>query len=67
MKIKLDKISVVPIRKVFQNETTDFTTWLSLNENLELLGMEIGLNLRLIKREAKVVNSELLIRSQGIR
>ena len=51
--INLEFIKQVPIKVVFKNETVDFTTWLSEEQNLKLLGEEIGLELKLVKREAK--------------
>lgn len=53
---KLDKITNVELRSVFPNESSDFTVWLSNQENLELLGKSIGINLLPVKREAPVVN-----------
>ncbi len=41
------------LREVWKTEA-EFTSWLSLEENLELLGKEIGISVSLIKTEASV-------------
>ncbi|MTK53546.1 hypothetical protein [Paludibacter sp.] len=48
----LDKLVPVNLRQVWSHETTDFSHWLSQNENLDILGDEIGMDLDIIKREA---------------
>ncbi len=49
---KLKKVS--DLRSIWKNEATDFTKWLAKEENLELLSSEIGMNISLIKTEAKI-------------
>lgn len=52
--MNLGKIEKVDIREIWKNETQDFTKWLSQDENLKLLGEEIGVEIKLIKTEANV-------------
>lgn len=48
---KLTKIN--NLRKVWSDEARDFTPWLAKEENLEILGTEVGLDIELIETEAK--------------
>lgn len=48
---KLEKIK--ELRTIWPNEAYDFTRWLAEEENLELLGEEIGIDIELIEIEAK--------------
>ncbi len=50
----LSRIKSVNLRDIFPKEDKDFTPWLSKQENLDLLGEVLGMNLELEKREAKV-------------
>lgn len=51
--IKLGKlVKYDDLRSVWHNEAYDFTTWLCEDENLELLGNTLGLEIDLIQREA---------------
>jgi hypothetical protein len=50
--MQLDKLIPVNLRQVWPHETTDFSHWLSQNENLDILGDEIGMDLDIVKREA---------------
>ena len=43
--MKIGKLESVELREIWQHEASDFTPWLALPENLELLGDEIGLTL----------------------
>lgn len=54
MNKKLAKIKKVDLREVFVHEATDFTKWLAQQENLDLLGEEIGIDIKLIQIEANV-------------
>ena len=52
--IKLGKLTKVnDLRKVWPSEPYDFTPWLAKEENLEILGNEVGLEIELIETEAK--------------
>jgi hypothetical protein len=42
----LGKLTKVNIRDVWKNEATDFTKWLARQENLSVLGEEIGIVFR---------------------
>lgn len=51
---KLGKLRKVELREGWSHEATGFTRWLAEEENLRLLGDEIGFEIRLIQTEAKV-------------
>ncbi len=51
---KLGKLKKVELREFWKKEATDFTEWLALEENLSLLGEEIGIDIKLIQTEANV-------------
>ena len=53
---KLGKLEKVDPRSVWKDEALDFTPWLAQEENLALLGDEIGVNIKLIRTEASVGN-----------
>ena len=48
---KLEKIK--DLRSVWKHEAKDFTKWLSEEENLNILGNEIGIDIELLSTEAK--------------
>ncbi|MBU1037152.1 DUF4268 domain-containing protein [Patescibacteria group bacterium] len=50
----LGKITKVDLRKAWKNEEYDFSAWLSEEVNLALLSEEIGIDIRLMKKEAEV-------------
>ena len=52
--MKLETLKKVDLRKVWNHEAIDFTTWLSEKENLALLSDEIGIDILLIETEASV-------------
>lgn len=54
---RLEKIE--NLRSVWKHEEYDFSTWLCEEENLNLLGETIGLDISLIEREAKAGNFEI--------
>lgn len=54
MKKNLSKLKKVDLRDVWGHEAIDFTNWLAQQENLDLLGEEIGVEIRQIKTEANV-------------
>ena len=49
--MKLGKLSEVDIRDLWKHEQYDFSEWLSKEENIEILGDEIGLTLTDIDKE----------------
>lgn len=54
MKKNLSKLSKIELREVWGHEATDFTSWLSQPENLDLLSEEIGVDIKLVQTEANV-------------
>jgi hypothetical protein len=50
----LGKLVQGDLRKIWESEARDFTTWLAKQENLELLSDEIGIEISLIQTEANV-------------
>ena len=55
MKKDLAKLQKIDLRDVWGIEP-DFTNWLAQKENLDLLGEEIGVDIKIIKTEANVGN-----------
>lgn len=51
---KLARMEKVSLREVWQSESEDFTPWLTQEENIELLGETIGLDLEIEAREKNV-------------
>lgn len=47
---EIGKLERVPLRTVWPDEARDFTPWLA--QNLERLGAELGLELKLVRQEA---------------
>jgi hypothetical protein len=54
MNNKLDKLVSVPLREIWKHEAIDFTQWLALQENLDLLAEEIGMDLLNPQNEVNV-------------
>lgn len=52
--MKLGRIQQVDLREIWKHEATNFTKWLSLPENLDLLSDEIDIELSLIDTEYNV-------------
>lgn len=50
----LEKLKKIDLREQWRHEASDFTQWLSKDENLELLSDEIGIEISLVQSEAKV-------------
>lgn len=50
----LGKLKKVELREGWKHEASHFTQWLAQEENLALLGDEIGFDIKLIQTEAKV-------------
>ncbi len=51
---QLGKLEKVDLRDTWPNEATNFTPWLAKQENLKLLGDNIGMDLEWIETEAHV-------------
>jgi hypothetical protein len=54
MKKPLSKLTKVNLREVWGHEALDFSNWLAQKENLDVLGEEIGVDIKLVKTEANV-------------
>lgn len=54
MTIQLGKLATFDLREVWPDEAADFTPWLAEEENLELLGAELGLDLELVGTQVQV-------------
>lgn len=52
--VNLGKLKKVDLREGWKHEATNFTQWLAEEKNLELLGDEIGLDIKLLQTEAAV-------------
>lgn len=63
----LSRLEQVELRNIWQHEALDFTNWLALEENLTLLGDEIGTTIKLIRTEANVgrYNVDILAEEEG--
>ena len=47
MSIHLGRLKKVDLREFFKDEARDFTPWLAEEENLELLGETLGIDIKL--------------------
>src|SRR5688500_799529 len=54
LKKNLAKLKTLDLREVWGHEASDFTIWLSQEENLNLLSEEIGVTIKLLQVEANV-------------
>lgn len=54
MNIKLGKLKALDLREYWKHEALHFTQWLAEDENLQELGDEVGLEIKLIQTEAGV-------------
>jgi len=52
----LGKLNKMDLRDVWKHEASDFTNWLAMPENFQLLSEEIGLDMQVLKTEANVGN-----------
>jgi hypothetical protein len=64
--MRLGKLEKVDLREYWRHEALDFTRWLSEPENLNELGDEIGLDIKLIQTEAGVgrFNADILAQEE---
>jgi len=51
---QLGRLEQIPVRQIWTNEALDFTPWLAQEENLQLLGKILGLELELEAQEKSV-------------
>ncbi len=63
----LGKLRKIDLREAWKHEANDFTKWLAQEENLRLLGEEIGFDIKLIKTEADVgdFNADILAEEEN--
>ncbi len=63
----LGKLKKVELREAWKHEANHFTQWLAQEENLELLGEEIGFDIKLIQTEAAVggFNADILAEEEN--
>lgn len=55
----LGKLELVDLREVWPHEERDFSSWLAQEENIELLGDELGIEIEVQQREAPVGNFQV--------
>ena len=53
-KVDLSKIEQVDVREIWDKEDTDFTPWLAKEENIERLGLALGIDLIVVAEEEEV-------------
>ena len=54
IKESLSKLKKIDLRKAWKSEDQEFTPWLANEENLELLGDAIGIEIELVAQEKDV-------------
>mgnify|MGYP000935122418 FL=1 len=54
--MNIGRFTKVPLREIWKHEALDFTNWLALDENLELLADTLGLTLVSAQTEVSVGN-----------
>ncbi len=54
LKKQVSHLKKVDLRNVWGHEASDFTQWLSQDENLNLLSDEVGISIKLVQTEANV-------------
>jgi len=66
-KDSLGQFKKLNVRKIWANETSDFTPWLANEENIQLLGKAIGLELEVEQVEATVgpYSADILAKDTG--
>jgi hypothetical protein len=63
----LGRLEPVPLREIWASESSDFTPWLAREDNLQLLGKTIGIELALEAQEQKVglFRADILCKDTG--
>jgi len=56
--VRLGRLEQVDLREVWRHEERDFSAWLAQEENIELLASELGIEIEVIEREARVGSFE---------
>ena len=54
MTINLGRLKKVDLREFFKDEAKDFTPWLAEENNLELLGETLGIDIELEDTEVRI-------------
>lgn len=54
LKKQISSLKKIDLRNVWGHEASDFTDWLSQQENLDLLSNEIGISVKILQKEANV-------------
>jgi len=54
LKKQISLLKKIDLRNVWGHEASDFTDWLSQQENLDLLSNEIGISVKILQKEANV-------------
>lgn len=54
LKKQISSLKKIELRNVWGHEASDFTDWLSQQENLDLLSNEIGISIKILQKEANV-------------
>jgi len=67
MNNKLDKLVSVPLREIWKHEAIDFTQWLAMQENLDLLAEEIGMDLLNPQTEVNVGSFNVDILAEDVK
>ena len=62
MKKTLGTLEKVELRDVWESENTDFTPWLAREENINILGQKIGLDLEVEAQENHRVGLDVHVR-----
>ena len=60
MTIHLGRLKKVDLREFFKDEAKDFTPWLAQEENLELLGDTLGLDIELEDTDMRVNEGSII-------
>lgn len=65
--MKLDKLTRIDLREVWNDEARNFTPWLAEEANLALLGESLGIELALVERESNVgdFNVDIFAKEEG--
>ena len=67
MKQQLGKLESIPLREAWENESTQFTPWLAMPENITLLSEALGIELEVTGQEQSVgaFSADILCKDAG--